>query len=209
MTVQTLRPQAPPLSQYGVGVLALVAIVIVASLSYDDALLAFFWFGAGTLVLIAVVAVFLALHRQNSSISLEPGAVWHRSLFGRTRRVDATSVATVLVIDSYSTLVNPISRTRAHEPTTFFLDHTGATVLRLRGSLWSTEAMSAVVASVTAVTPARVVNEISATPQSVSAQYPRAISFFEAHPMLVAVIVSATALVLLIVVLVAVAFALS
>jgi hypothetical protein len=115
----------------------------------------------------------------------------------------------VLVIDSYSTLVNPMTRTRAHEPTTFFLDHSGATVLRLRGSLWSAEAMSTIVASVIAVTPVRVVNEISATPQTVSAEYPRAISFFEAHPMLVAVVVCATVFVVLIVVLVAVAFALS
>jgi hypothetical protein len=207
--VQTLRPKAPPLSQYGVGVLALVAIAIIASLSYDDALVAFFWYGAGTLVLIAVVAAFLALHQQNSLISLEPGAVWHRSMFGRTRRIDPAAVATVLVIDSYSTLVNPMTRTRAHEPTTFFLDHTGATVMRLRGSLWGADEMGTVVAAVTAVTPARVVNEISATPQTVSARYPRAISFFEAHPMLVAVIVCSAVFAVLIVVLVAVAFTLS
>ena len=209
MTVQTLRPKAPPLSQYGVGVLALVAVAIIASLTSDDSLVAFFWYGTGTLVLIVVVAVFLALHQRNVTIVLEPGSVWHRSLFGRMRRIDPASVATVLVIDSYSTLVNPMTRTRANEPTTFFLDHTGATVMRLRGSLWGADAMGTVVAAVTAVTPARVVNEISATPQTVSARYPRAISFFEAHPMLVAVIVCSAAFAVLIVVLVAVAFALS
>lgn len=183
MNAQTIRPARPAYGQYAVvaGVV-LVASVLLALRTRPEALPVIF---GGAVALVVVAGAFVLLFFRNTTVAFEPGAVLHTDLFGRTKRLSTASVATVVVVERFSVLVNLGTRSRRSDSQVFLLDASGATLLRLRSALWGLDALTVVRGAVPAATE---ISHGQMDPGTMKAAYPRALSFFESNPIVVGVL---------------------
>jgi hypothetical protein len=163
-----------------------------ASVSGDATAYGLIWLYAALLVLgLGLIVVLYRGMLKNTRIVLGEGRLTVTNLLNRTRTVRFDDVGTVI-----QTMVRMPAVTL---PMLFLLDRTGKQVLTMYGTLWPTEAMLEVGAA-TGVAPT-----VFQTPQSyreLRKQYPRAVSWARANPLLLAALIAGGTLLAVILVLI-------
>jgi hypothetical protein len=163
-----------------------------ASISGDVTACGLIWLYVALLVLgLGAIALLYRGMLRNSRIVLGEGQLNVTNLLNRTRTVRYTEVGTVI-----QTMVRMPAATL---PMLFLLDRADRQVLTMYGTLWSTDAMIEVGAA-TGVAPT-----VFQTPQSyreLRKQYPHAVSWARANPILLAAVIAGGVLLLLLLVII-------
>ena len=150
------------------------------------------WVYLGVVVVGVVFAfVYYFALLRNTRIDLGEASLTVTNWFGRSRTVNLVEVHTVI-----QAMVRLPARSL---PMLFLLDSDGKRMLTMYGTLWPTDAMTAV-GSANAVAPTTFAAPV--TYKELRKLYPRAVSWSRANPVLLAVIIAATVFIVFIVVVV-------
>ena len=120
---------------------------------------------------VMLVGVFLFFH--NTKIVCAPGRITRSNLFGARTEIGTSDVGTVVLVERLT------GATQQPAPSLLLLDEGGRPLLRLRGELWSIDAMGAVGGSMLQ-TP-EVISEPITTGE-LRRRHPLSIPLWEAHP---------------------------
>ncbi|MDR5701443.1 hypothetical protein [Agromyces aerolatus] len=99
------------------------------------------WALAWSIVIVAILAVYVIIRYRRTEISVSPYGLVERGFFGGTNSVAARDVVSVVRLHTYR---------RASDETTpqlFLVGRDGRCLLRMRGAFWDDESMDAVAAS--------------------------------------------------------------
>ena len=197
MTTQVFRPTAPKYGEYAIGAAAiLVGTAVFAATTFPDALPGFVGGTAGALALLALFGV---LFFRTSRVVVEPGTVAHTNAFGVTRRLAVADVATSVLVNEFQVLVSAQTRSRRTDSQLFLLRSSGRPAMRLRSSIWGTDALYAVHAG---VPEGARVERGTMDAGTMSAAHPRSVGFVEENPIVVGVVAGLAVLVVIVVVVV-------
>jgi hypothetical protein len=138
----------------------------------------------GVVVIAATFAVMLLgvfLYFRNTRIECEPGRIARTNLFGSRTEIGTADVGTVVLVERLT------GATQKPAPSLLLLDESGAPLLRLRGELWSIDAMGAVGGSM--LQSPEVISEPITTGE-LRLRHPRSIPAWEAHPVVTSLLLA-------------------
>jgi hypothetical protein len=130
----------------------------------------------GVVVIAVTFAVMLGgvfLYFRNTKIDCAPGRITRSNLFGAKTEIGTSDVGTVVLVERLT------GATQQPSPSLLLLDEGGKPLLRLRGELWSIDAMGAVGGSMLQ-TPEVIPEPI--TTGELRRRHPLSIPLWEAHP---------------------------
>jgi hypothetical protein len=166
---------------------------VVAFLTPVFGVLYFFTIPSGTWPAVAatqavatlLVVVAVVLYRR-VAIWVEPGGIVERGFFGRTTRICAASIGSIVLVQTY------VGAGAETVPQLFVADTDGTQVVRMRGQFWSLESMR----TVSEVLDVPVVDlDQSLTAKELLQQYPGLLYWFERRPIVAAAAFSAAIIV--------------
>lgn len=142
LTVKTVRPRRSLFGRFmlqaALVALPLIGIIVWSEQQFNPGTR---WALAWSVLIIAVLAVYVIVRYRRTEISVSPYGLVERGFFGGLNSVAARDVVSVVRLKTYR---------RASDETTpqlFLVGRDGRCLLRMRGAFWDDESMDAVAAS--------------------------------------------------------------